>query len=150
MATKKACILHTPQKKADAEAVAKRLQAEGYDTCVTGVSSQTAKSVQAGDMSTLPSTVAECLKDASICVILVDEEGCLGAVGGLASDAGCRVVTVGGSPDALPKELDDIADGHVPSPDTPDLIDIANGKDERITPDGSSAPPRKPKRVKCQ
>ena len=101
MATKKACILHTPQKKAEAEAVSKKLQADGYDVCVTGVSTQTAKSVEAGDKSTLPLTVAECLENASLCVILVDEEGCLGAVGGLASDAGCRVMTVGGSPRTL-------------------------------------------------
>jgi hypothetical protein len=150
MATKKACVLHTPEKKAEAEAVSKRLQADGFEVCVTGVSTQTAKSVKAGDTSTLPTTVEACLKDASVCVILVDDEGSLGAVGGLASDAGCRVLTVGGSPDALPNDLDDVADGHVPSPDAPELVDIANGKDERIAPDGTSAPPRKPKRVKCQ
>jgi len=150
MATKKACILHTPQKKVDAEAVSKRLRAEGYDVRVTGVSIQTAKSVEAGDRSTLPPTAAECLENATLCVILVDEDGCLGTVGGLASDAGCRVITVGGSPDALPNDLDDIADGHVPSPDAPELVEIAKGKDERIAPDGTRAPPRKPNRVKCQ
>src|SRR5690348_11625332 len=108
VATKKACILHTPSKKAEAEEVSKRLEADGYETCVTGVSTQTAKSVQAGDSSTMPCSVVECLKGASLCVILVDEEGCLGAVGGLASDGGCRIVTVGGSPDALPDDLDEI------------------------------------------
>lgn len=150
MATKKACILHTPTKKAEAAEVGARLEQHGYEVCITAVSTQTAKSVEAGDKSTLPSTVADCLDGASLCVILVDEEGTLAAVGGIASDSGCRVVTVGGSPDALPSQLDDIAHGHVPAPDTPELLDIVDGQDARIAPDGTQLPRRKSDRVTCQ
>jgi hypothetical protein len=150
MAAKKACILHTPQKAAEAEEVGKRLRADGHEVCITGVSSQTAKAVKAGDKSSLPITVAECLNGASVCVLLIDDEKSLGAIGGIASDSGCRVVTVGGSPEALPTELDDIVNGHVPTPDTPELVDIVDGEDIRIEPDGSQAPRRKSDRVTCQ
>lgn len=150
MAADKACVLHIPQKRTEAEEVGARLRANGYEVCITGVSSQTAKAVKAGDASSLPSTVADCLDGAVICVILVDGEGTLGAIGGIASDSGCRVVTVGGPPDGLPQELDDVIDGHVPYADSPELIDIVQGEDARVTPDGKRAPTRKPKRVKCQ
>jgi hypothetical protein len=150
MATKKACILHTPAKKIEAEAVGDRLRVRGYEVCITGVSTQTANAIKAGDKSSLPSTVAECLQGASVCVILIDDEGSLAAVGGIASDSGCRVVTVGGSPEALPTELDDIVNGHVPTPDTPQLADIVDGEDIRIEPDGTQAPRRKSDRVTCQ
>lgn len=150
MAAKKACVLHTPGKKVEAEEVGARLQAGGYEVCITGVSSQTAKTVEAGNISSLPSTVTACLDGAAICVILVDDEGSLGTVGGIASDSGCRVITVGGSPDVLPQALDDVVDGHVPYPDSPELIDVVEGEDARVMPDGNREPARKPQRVKCQ
>jgi hypothetical protein len=150
MAAKKACVLHTPEKAADAEIVGQRLRASGYEVCITGVSSETAKTVKAGDKSSLPNAVAACLEGASVCVLLIDNEGTLGALGGIASDSGCRVVTVGGPPDALPTELDDIVNGHVPNPDTPQLVEIVDGEDIRIEPDGSQAPRRKSDRVTCQ
>ncbi|WP_162888162.1 hypothetical protein [Sphingomonas mesophila] len=147
---KKACIVFTEARAAEAEVVAKRLQENGFDACMAEVSITEAKAVQAGDASTLPDHVKDCLDGAEVCVILVDEEAALGGIGGLASDGGCRVVTVGGDPAILPTDIDDIIDGHVPSPDAPDLIDVVEGEPERIRPDNSPAPPREPDRVKCQ
>lgn len=147
---KKACVLHTPFKAAEAVEVGDRLRAGGCEVCITGVSTQTAKAVESGDKSSLSSTVADCLNGAEVCVILIDDEASLGPVGGIASDAGCRVVTVGGSPDDLPSELDDIIGGHVPQPDTPELLDIVGGQDARISPDGAQADRRKSDRVTCQ
>src|SRR5690242_19761312 len=92
MATKKACILHTPEKKAAADEVAKRLKEKGYAVCVTEVSTETAKAVKAGDKASLPADVADCLEGADVCIVLVDEQGSLATIGGLASDGGCRVV----------------------------------------------------------
>ena len=150
MAAKKACVIHTPAKKDAAEATAARLQGDGYEVCVTEVTSDIAGQVKAGAGSSLPSDVAACLDGADICVILVDDEVSLGAIGGLASDAGCRVITVGGAPDDLPTEFDDIVDGHVPGPDSPELPDVVDGDSVLMRPDGTSMPRRKPKRVKCQ
>lgn len=146
----KACILYTPRKRPEAENVAERLKADGYTPCITGVSIQTAKTVEAGDKSSLPSTVTDCLEGASVCVVLIDDEASLGPIGGIASDSGCRVITVGGSPDELPTELDDVVSGHVPAPDTPELVDIVHGEDIRIAPDGTQASRRKSDRVTCQ
>ncbi|MGN6155713.1 MAG: hypothetical protein ACTHN4_08255 [Sphingomicrobium sp.] len=150
MATKKACVIYTPQKKTEAQSTAGRLQDDGFDVCLTEVSAEVANAVQAGNQSSLPTDVKDCLDGAEVCVILVDEAIDLGGIGGIASDVGCRVVTVGGDPDKIPTELDDIIDGHVPSPDDPELIGVVEGQPERIKPDHTSAPPRKPDRVKCQ
>jgi sorbitol-specific phosphotransferase system component IIA len=49
MATKNACVLHTPAKRAEAEEVGKQLRAQDYEVCITGVSTQTAKTVKTGD-----------------------------------------------------------------------------------------------------
>lgn len=147
---KKACIVFCQAKASEAEAVAKRLQGDGFETCMAEVTFTDAKAVKAGDTLSLPSAVNECLDGAEVCVILVDEDNAFGGIGGLASDEGCRVVTVGGDPTDLPTDLDDIIDGHVPSPDSPELCDIVEGEPERVQPDNSPAPPRNPDRVKCQ
>lgn len=150
MATKKACVVHTPSKKAGAETVVSRLRGEDYEVCVAEVSVEIAKDVKAGEMASLPADVRGCLEGADVCVILIDEEVNLGVIGGLASDGGCRVVTIGGSPDNLPAELDDVVDGHLPAPDSPELVDVVSGVPERVRPDNKPAPPREPDRVKCQ
>lgn len=150
MATKKACVVHTPAKKTDAEAVRERLSNDGYSVCLTEVSASEANAVEAGDRSSLPVDVRECLEGAEICVILVDDVVGLGAIGGLASDMGCEVMTVGGSPEDLPDSLDDVTDGHVPTPDAPQLEEIVQGKPEMIRPDNTRAKPRDSDRVKCQ
>jgi hypothetical protein len=137
-------------KKADADEVAAQLRNDDYEVCVAEVTKDVAQSVKAGDVSSVPKEVAQCLSDADICIILVSDDVDLGAIGGMASDSGCRVVTVGGSPDELPVEFDDIIDGHVPRPDSPQLPDIIEGEPALIRPDGTIAPRRKPKRVKCQ
>ena len=150
MATKKACVIHTTSKKAEAEAVAKQLSDKGFQVCVTEVSAEEANAVKSGDSSSMPNAVQECLEGSEVCVVLVDEAVDLGGIGGIASDQGCRVVTVGGDPDNLQTNLDDIIDGHVPSPDDPELVDVVEGEPDRIKPDHTPAPPRKPDTVKCQ
>jgi hypothetical protein len=150
MATKKACVVHTASKKMEAEAVAKQLSDEGFQVCVTQVTAEEASAVKSGDSASVPGAVQECLEGAEVCVILIDEAIDLGGIGGIASDGGCRVVTVGGDPDDLASDLDDIIDGHVPSPDDPELVDIAEGEPDRIKPDHTPAPPRNPDTVKCQ
>ena len=147
---KKACIIFGSGKQAEADKAAAQLQEAGYDVCLAKVTGEEATAVKAGDHDSLPEPVQDCLSGAEVCIILVDDDVDFGGIGGLASDDGCRVVTVGGSPDALPEGLDDIIDGHVPSPDAPNLIEIVEGEPERIQPDNSPASPRKPDRVKCQ
>ncbi len=150
METKKACILHTPKNKADADVVAQKLGNNGYDTCVTEVTAEEAKSVRTGDASSISSAVKDCLDGAEVCVIILDEAVDFGGIGGIASDGGCSVVTVGGDPDDLPSDLDDVIDGHVPSPDDSELVVIVEGEPNRVKPDHTTAPPRKPDTVKCQ
>jgi hypothetical protein len=150
MATKKACVIHTASKKPEAEAVAKQLGDEGFQVCLTEVTAEEANSVKSSDTSSVPTAVQACLEGSEVCVILVDEAVDLGGIGGIASDGGCRVVTIGGDPDNLPIDLDDIIDGHVPSPDDPELVDVVEGEPDRIKPDHTPAPPRNPDTVKCQ
>lgn len=150
MALKKACIIFTTTKEVEAEATAAQLRDNGYSVCMAEVTAEVGGAVKAGDQASLPAEVADCLQDAEVCIILIDETGDLGAIGGLASDRGCRVVTVGGSPDDLPQELEDIIDGHAPSLDAPELMDVVKGEPERIKSGHEPAPGRKPDRVKCQ
>ncbi len=154
VATKKACVIYTPEKAAEAAKVAARLGDDGFAVCREEVTSEEAITAKASNTSSLPAQVLQCLEGAEVCVILLEEDvgtdAGMGGISGIASDGGCRVVTVGGSPEALPTELDDIIDGHVPSADSPDLIDIVNGRPDRIQPDDTSAPKRDEDRVKCQ
>jgi hypothetical protein len=68
----------------------------------------------------------------------------------LGADLGCRVVTVGGDPETVPTELDDVADGHVSDIEQPLADDILGGDRVRVKPDGTATEPRAPKRQKCQ
>lgn len=153
MAGKKACIIYTAAKEVEADSVVERLKANGYEVWAKKVTAEVAEAAQ-GESSPVPPEVAECLSAAEVCIILVDDDPAvssgMGGIAGLASDGGCRVVTVGGKPDALPVELDDIIDGHVPSADTPDLIKIVDGRPDRISPDNTPVPKRNEDRVKCQ
>jgi hypothetical protein len=150
MATKKACVIFTAAKQSEADAVSANLQEAGYEVCMAEVAAAEAAAVKAGQQGSLPAKVQGCLDGAEVCVILMDEAADFGGIGGLASDGGCRVITVGGNPEDLPEELDDIIDGHLPSPDSPDLVDVVEGEPERVRPDNEPASPRKPPRVKCQ
>lgn len=154
MAAKKACVIHTEAKRSDAENVAGRLASDGYEVCITEVSADEAKAVQSGDSSSLTAEVRACIDGADLCVILVDDDAdiCagLGGIAGAASDGGCRVITVGGEPEEVPEPLDDIIDGHVPAADSADLLDIANGRSDRVKSDRQSAAKRSEDKVKCQ
>jgi hypothetical protein len=150
MATKKACVIFTAAKQAEAQATSAKLQDSDYEVCLTQVTAAEASRVQAGNQGTLPKHVQDCLHEAEVCVILVDVDVDFGSVGGLASDGGCRVVTIGGNPGDLPQELDDIIDGHVPSSDAPGVIEIVEGRPERLKPDNTPAADRNEKKVKCQ
>lgn len=154
MELKRACVIFSAAKRDEADQVVQRLRDEGYEVCATEVVPEVAQAVKANDATSLPPEVASCLDGAEVCVILVEQDAaassCMGGLAGIASDGGCRVVTVGGSPESLPVELDDIIDGHAPSPDAPDLIDIIAGRPDRIKPDNSPAPERDEDRVKCQ
>lgn len=149
----KACVIFSPTKEAEAEQVVVRLRAEGYDVCAITVTPEVAAAAKEGS-SSLPTDIAACIAGAEVCVILVDVDpgasSALGGLGGMASDGGSRVVTVGGDPKALSAELDDIIDGHVPSPETPELIDIVGGRPDRIAADNTPADKRNEDRVKCQ
>lgn len=150
MAARKACIVYTEAKSAEADVVADRLKGQGFNPCLAKVTVEDAMAVKAGDASSLPRAVQDCLNGAQVCILLIEDESTLGGIGGLASDAGCRVITVRGDPGDLTQDLDDLIDGHIPSPNSPELIDVVEGAQERVLPDGSSAPPRNPDRVKCQ
>lgn len=154
MPNKKACVIYSHENQAEASQVAQRLGGEGYEVCATEVTGEEANSIKAGVLDSIPPKVAGCLADAEVCVILVGEdkpaEVGFGGVAAAASDAGCRVVTVGGSPEQLPTELDDVIDGHVPSADSPELPEIISGRPQRIRPDNTPAPERDEDRVKCQ
>lgn len=154
MTEKKACVIFTASKEAEAKHVVQRLSDSGYEISAIEVTHEIAEAAKAGDQASIPPEIASCLNDAEVCVILFEEEtaasGALGGLAGIASDAGCRVVTIGGDPDELPSDVDAIIDGHVPSSETPDLIDVVNGRPRRIRPDNTQAPGRDPERVKCQ
>jgi hypothetical protein len=150
MTTKKACVIHTPPKRSEAEAAAARLKNDGYSVCVSEVTAAVANAVKAGDKNSLPGEVQDCLAGAEVCVILVDEAIDLGAIAGIASDMGCEIITVGGSPADLPTSLDDITDGHLPSPEAPQFEEVVEGKPDMIKPDNTPSKDRDTDRVKCQ
>jgi hypothetical protein len=150
MTTKKACVIHTPPKKSEAEATAARLENDGYSVCITEVTAAVVNVVQAGDKNSLPDEVKECLDGAQVCVVLVDDAIDLGPIAGIASDIGCEIVTVGGSPADLPTSLDDITDGHLPTPEAPQFEEVVEGKPEMIKPDNTPSKDRDADRVKCQ
>jgi hypothetical protein len=153
MAAKKACVLYGSEQEVAAEAAAERLRKDGYEVCASEVTAEEARTVRAGDLTSLPPQVSECLKGAELCLILLAERNPsadLGPLAGLASDAGARVVTLGGSPEELPTELDDVIDGHVPSVDAPRFDEVVCGVPERLRPDNTTVPRRDEDRVKCQ
>lgn len=151
MSTKKACVIFTAAKEAEVGQVVQRLSEAGYEVCTTEVEPDIAKAVKAGAVASVPTEVANCLSGAEVCVILLDQElDAFGGLAGVASDGGCRVVTVGGDPEKLPADLDDVIDGHVASSQNPDFVEIVNGRPERIKPDNSPATRRKVNKVKCQ
>ena len=151
MANNLACVVYLSSYRGEVAAVEQRLQVLGYEVQSFEVTKERASAVQTGDPSSLPSELRKCLDKADLCVLLIDEDAdCLGAVAGFGSDFGCRVVTVGGEPDDVPSDVDDIADGHVPDIERPEADEILCGKPERIQTDGVAAPVRKPARVKCQ
>jgi hypothetical protein len=151
MASKLACIVYLSSYQGSVEAVEDHLQGLGYDVHSFEVTKARAEAVRAGDVASLPDELRKCLQDAELCVLLLgDEAECLGAIGGLGSDLGCRVVTMGGDPESLPAELDDVIDGHLPDVEQPQVDEVFQGTPERIKPDGTASPDRKPKRVKCQ
>lgn len=151
MAKDVACIVYLPSNVGSVEEVEQRLASQGYEVRSFEVTKERAAAVKAGQWETLPNELAACLEEAVLVVLLIDEDAnLLGPIAGLGSDAGCRVVSIGGSPDDLPVDLDDIIDGHIPSVDAPNADEVIGGKPDRIEPDGESASPRKPVRVKCQ
>lgn len=153
MAEKKACVLYGSGQENAAEAAAERLRNDGYGVCTVEITAEEAHAVRAGDLTSVPSAAAECIEGSEVCLILIGEGNGvadLGPLAGLASDAGARVVTVGGSPEDLPTELDDVIDGHVPSIDSPRFDDVVCGVPERVRPDNTTPTGRKEDRVKCQ
>lgn len=151
MAGKLACVVYLSSYQGSVDAVEDHLQALGYEVHTFEVTEERAQAVRAGDSSSLPDELRQCLEKADLCVLLLGEDAeRLGAIGGLGSDMGCQVVTVGGDPEKLPSELDDVIDGHVPDTEQPTVDEIFEGTPERIKPDGEPAEVRKAKRVKCQ
>ncbi len=151
MAGKLACVVYLSSYQGSVDAVEDHLQELGYAVVSFEIAKERAEAVRAGDLSSLPDELRECLQKADLCVLLLgDDAEPLGAIGGLGSDMGCQVVTVGGDPENLPSELDDVIDGHVPDTDQPIVDKIFEGTPERIRPDGEPAEARKAKRVKCQ
>lgn len=151
MARKLACVVYLSSYRGSIDAVEERLQALNFEVHTFEVTEERAQAVQAGDLSSLPDELRQCMQTADLCVLLLDEraEG-LAAIGGLGSDMGCQVVTIGGDPEVLPAELDDVIDGHVPDIDLPIVDEVIEGEPERIKPDGEPADERKANRVKCQ
>lgn len=151
MANKLACIVYLSTFAGSVDAVEQHLQALGYDVHSFEVTKDRANTVVAGELSSLPTELRKCLKDAELCILLIGEDAeCLGPIGGLGSDLGCRMVTIGGDPDDVPTDIDDIADGHIPDIEQPEADEVLGGERIRIKPDGEAAPERKPKRQKCQ
>lgn len=151
MVKKLACVVYLNSYAGSVAAVEQRLQALGYKVHSFEVTKERADAIVAGDAASLPSELRNCLQECELLVLLLDDDAeCLGSIGGLGSDAGCRVVTVGGDPETVPTELDDITDGHIPNIEHPTADEVLGGSRERIKPDGTVSDERKPKRVKCQ
>jgi len=152
MADRVACVIYTKSRANDLPATEQSLVLQGYRVDAFEITQDLAGDFISGNDASLPSVLRTCLEIAEVCVLLFDENcaDVFCGIGGFASDRGCRVITVGGDPDDIPTELDDISDGHVPSPEVDSFPDIIKGDPVRIKPNGEKAPPRNPDRIKCQ
>ena len=151
MATKLACVIYLESYTGSVLAIKNKLDEQGYEVHSFELAKNLASDVRMGHWETLPDQIAACLRDADLVVLLIDDDAeTLGPIAGLGSDAGCRVVTVGGNPDNLPESLDDIIDAHLPNLDIPQAGEIIGGVSDRLSDEGRSAAKRKPRRVKCQ
>jgi hypothetical protein len=149
---KKACVLFGSEKTNEAEQLRVQLEQAGCTVCLTEITIDVAKVVQNKDAENFPEEVTICLDGADLCFILISEGilGCAGAIGGAASDGGCRVISIGGSPDNLPTQLDDLVDSHLPDVNDENLPSVVDGESICIGPDKVRRPTRKEDRVKCQ
>jgi hypothetical protein len=151
MDRKLACVVYLSSYVGSLARVEARLLKLGYEVHSFEVSKDRADAIVAGDKASLPDALRDCLEQSELCVLLIDESaGSLGTIGGLSSDLGCRVVTVGKDLESLPIELDDIADGHLPDVDHQKADEVLGGERVRINVDGTELPLREPKRQKCQ
>ena len=150
--SKKACVLYGATKTAEAEHLKAELEKSDCTVCLTEVTAAVGQNVQQGLMLGLPDEVAACIDGADLCFILLSDEiaEVSGSLAGAASDRGCRVVSIGGSPSDLPQALDDIIDAHLPSPGNEHLPAVIGGECIRVGPDKTRAHDRDEDRVKCQ
>jgi hypothetical protein len=148
----KACIIYLASLKVEADAVAAKLAVEGYTNCLEEVEAAVADAIL-HDVAAIPRRISDCLKDADCCVLLLGQDEtdeAMGAIGGVASDGGCRVVAVSDQvADNIAKSVDAFIDAIVPC-DLEDLIDIVKGKDHWPADAGGKEVQREIRRVKCQ
>lgn len=150
---KRACIIFVDSTRSQVAHVRSALEANGYKVSETEVCPDEATAAQSGT-GQISESLRICIEGADLCIFLVPEEAGaaeqLGGGVGAGKDAGKRVIGVlVGSGTAVPQVFDDLADCIV-RVDSERLPDAINGEEVWEAPDGSTPPPRKPKRVKCQ
>ncbi len=147
----KACIIYLTSLKVEADAVAAKLATEGYTCCLEEVEAAVADAIL-NDVTAIPPRILDCLKDADCCILLLGQDEtdeAMGAIGGVASDGGCRVVAVSDQvADDLAKNVDVFVDAVV-SCDLDDIMDIVKGKDRWPSDAEGKAVKREIRRVKC-
>lgn len=148
----KACIVYIASLKIEAATVATKLDAEGYTYCLEEVDAAVADAIL-NDITAIPQRILDCLKDANCCVLLLGQnetDEAMGAIGGVASDSGCRVVAISDQvADDMARNVDAFVDA-VASYDLDDILDIVKGKDRWPADRGGNAVKREIRRVKCQ
>lgn len=148
----KACIVHLARLKAEADAVAGKLAADGYTPCIEEVDATLADAIL-NDATVIPQNITDCIKDADICVLLLGQDEtdeAMGAIGGVAADGGCRVVAISDQvANDIAENVDVFVDAIIPC-DLDDIIDIVKGKDRWPADSEGKEVKRNIRRVKCQ
>jgi hypothetical protein len=151
MSGKKACVIYVPKLKNAAMGLQDLLKKEGFDVCLTEANESTAQAAQAGEITALSAAIQDCMAGAEVCYFLVAEPIPKAVLTQADTVLGKeqRIVVIAEDISKLPQKVDDFADALL-KVGSGALGAVVKGEDLWERNDGSAAPPRSPKRVKCQ
>jgi hypothetical protein len=150
---KRACLIYVTATADDRGPTRASLEGAGYVVCEVRAELDDALLAQAGE-GDLPESLSECIAQSDICVFLLPadqgNDGALSGAASLAQRAGKRMVgIVAGARDHYPEALEDCADAMVRQ-GSEQLSAAIDGREIWERPDGSPAPAREIRHVRCQ
>lgn len=148
----KACVIYVKATEQELDPVRAKLEEAGYSVCAVEAALRDAVAAQAGETA-IPEALAECIRDADLCVFLLPEmasdDACVGAGAGLASQLGKRIVgIVAGARADYPHDFETA--GGMIRQNSERIEQVIRGEDIWENPDRSVIKDRVIKHVRCQ